>query len=60
MDGEAKLERATLEQHFPTNYSMFDPSRATQAGKFGRLLINRRWLLLRTEVRNKEDISVVL
>lgn len=38
-DGEAKTERAILESHFPTNYSQFDPSRASRGGRFGRLIV---------------------
>lgn len=52
VDGEAKLERAVLDQHFPTNYSQFDPSRSSKAGRFGRLLITAAdgGSLLRTSV----------
>lgn len=39
IDGEAKTERAILDFHFPTNYSEFDPSRASKPGRFGRLLV---------------------
>ncbi len=39
LDGEAKTERAILESHFPTNYSQFDPSRASRGGRFGRLIV---------------------
>jgi len=38
-NGDAKHERAMLENHFPTNYSQFDPSRTSEAGRFGRLII---------------------
>jgi len=38
-EGPAKIERAILEKHFPTNYSEYDPSRAAKAGRFGRLLV---------------------
>ena len=38
-NGEAKHERAMLEKHFPTNFSQFDPSRTSEAGRFGRLII---------------------
>lgn len=52
LNGEAKDERAVLEHHFPTNYSMFDPSRATQAGRFGRLLVTAEdgGSILRTKI----------
>jgi len=39
VQGEAKHERRVLEQHFPTNYSQFDPSRCSKPGRFGRLLV---------------------
>ena len=50
--GEAKTERAILEQHFPTNFSQFDPTRASRAGRFARLLITAAdgESLLRTKV----------
>ena len=52
VDGQAKLERAALDLHFPTNYSQFDPSRSSKAGRFGRLLITAAdgGSLLRTAV----------
>ena len=37
--GEAKTERAVLEQYFPTNYTQFDPTRASRGGRFGRLIV---------------------
>lgn len=51
-DGPAKTERAILDLHFPTNYSEFDPSRASRPGRFGRLLITAAdgGSLLRTQV----------
>lgn len=39
LDGEAKRERAIVENYFPVNYSRFDPGRVTRGGRFGRLLI---------------------
>jgi len=52
VNGQAKGERDILDAHFPTNYSMFDPSRASKAGRFGRLLITAEdgGSLLRTKV----------
>ena len=38
-DGEAKQERANLENYFPTNFSDFKASRITRPGKFGRVII---------------------
>lgn len=38
-DGEAKTERAIMEKHFPTNYSQFQSSRTTRAGRFARILV---------------------
>ena len=53
-NGEAKTARAILDQHFPTNYSQFDPTRSSQPGRFGRLLIPAAdgGSLLRTHVWN--------
>ena len=50
--GEAKMERAVLEQHFPTNFSQYDPTRSSRPGRFARLLITSSdgGSLLRTEV----------
>jgi len=42
LDGEAKLERQVLEIYFPTNYTDFDPSRASRFGRGGRLLVTAR------------------
>merc|ERR1711962_1960685 len=52
VDGEAKTEREILEQHFPTNFSAFDPSRSSKSGRFGRLLITAAdgGSLLRTQL----------
>ena len=38
-DGEAKQERAILEQYFPTNFSDFNGARITRPGKFGRVIV---------------------
>ena len=57
LDGEAKTERALLDHHFPTNFSAFDPSRSSVAGRFGRLLVTAAdgGSLLRTQVWREID-----
>ena len=57
VDGEAKTERDILEHHFPTNFSSFDPSRSSKAGRFGRLLVTAAdgGSLLRTQVWREVD-----
>ena len=39
LNGQAKVERAIQEKHFPMNFSDFDPARASRGGKFARLII---------------------
>ena len=41
-NGEAKIERASLEANFRMNYSDFDPGRMSRNGRFGRILITAR------------------
>ena len=41
-DGEAKRERATLEEYFPMNFSEFKASRMTKPGKFGRVIVEAK------------------
>ena len=46
-----------LDHHFPTNFSAFDPSRSSVAGRFGRLLVTAAdgGSLLRTQVWREID-----
>ena len=39
VQGPGKLERSSLEKHFPTNFNQFDPTRSSKPGRFGRVLI---------------------
>ena len=41
-DGEAKSERAVLENYFKVNYSDFKASRLTRPGKFGRVVVSAK------------------
>ena len=41
-DGEAKTERAVLENYFKVNYSDFKASRLTRPGKFGRVVVSAK------------------
>ena len=42
VDGQGKHERAILENHFPMNYTAFDPGRISRHGRFGRLLFQAK------------------